>query len=141
MKVMIADRRLQYNKPRSNDIWEFNHDVGEIVVPLPSLKPGEFADDEDGNARSLFGLRSGRKTTTAVIKDIPIYEAALIDQIQAWLQNRMPELSVNYRKMAFTLYDYTAAQIRSIPLGEFVECRDRRVTVREIKAMPSRRFA
>lgn len=138
MKVMIADRRLQ--RTRENDIWEFGYDVGEIVVPLPSLKPGEFADDEDGNARSLFGLRSGRRTTTAIIKDIPISEDFLVDQIQAWLQNRMPDLSVNYRKMAFTLYDYTAAQIRSIPLGEHVECRDRRVAVRSQVRNISRRI-
>ena len=118
---------------RKTDIYEFERE-GEIVVPLPKLAPGQFADDEEGNARCLFGVQTDGRTTTAMVRDIPISEETLITYIEFWLRWRQPDVEIKYRKLAQVSWDIVRIGVLSIPFGRVVECRDLRIATRALVA-------
>lgn len=130
MKVLVATRRL--NGQRKNDIFEFKGE-GEIVVPVPHLNIGEFADDDDGNARCMFGVLTGQRTTTAVIKNVPIVYSTLLTDTANWLRARYPDLAMNYEKQADKALRNVIQSVEHIGVGQIVECRDLRILVRNLR--------
>lgn len=129
MKVLVATRRL--NGQRKNDIYEFKGE-GEIVVPLPHLGVGEFADDDDGNARCMFGILTGQRTTTALVKHVPVTDSALIMGTANWLRARYPDLALNYEKQAAKSVVNVIQGLEHIAVGQIVECRDLRILIRQL---------
>lgn len=138
MKALIAVKTLIGMRGRENDIWE-NPRPGELVIPpFPVQVPvGSFADDEDGISRSFYALSSGKRTSVALIRDVPISMEAYADQFHAFLVNfvfsgqQLTE-SFNYGKVVRTHVDRTAALIHSLRFNDLVEIRDGRISVRTL---------
>lgn len=129
MKLLVATRRFQGT--RKNDIWEFERE-GELVVPRFKLGLGEFADDEDGHARSMYGVLTSARTSTALVKDVPMSDAAMIPQIVGLLMRTFPDVRINYEKQAAELLHRLQLDLLHIPLFSVVECRDLRFNIRKV---------
>lgn len=127
MKLIVSTRRNQGK--RKNDVWEFRSE-GEIVVPLLKLDLGEFADDEIGNARCFYGLESDFRTTTAIVKDIPISQDTFLTKLSARMMRQTPDRSINYEKQARALFQRMSVELLVFAFGTVVENRDLRILPR-----------
>ena len=138
MKALIVAKSLIGMRGRENDIWE-NPRIGELVIPpFPVQVPvGSFADDEDGISRSFYALSSGKRTSVALIRDVPISAEAYAEQVREFLvnfvfQGQALTESFNYGKVVRTHIERTASLIHSLRFNDLVEIRDGRISTRTI---------
>ena len=145
MKLLVAARTLLGMRGRQNDVWE-NPNIGEIVIPpfTAQLPLGAYADDEDGMARSFFALSSGARTSVAQVREVPISDAALRDQLAKFVLDvvyRGQTLceTFNVRKVVDRHCDGMCDNLRRFSIGQIVEIRDNRIAVRLLQTTLAQR--
>lgn len=138
MKVLVAT--IDTQGKRNNDHFEAPLRLGdrpEVVVPITQLPLGGFADDDDGHNRSLYGVDSYARTTTAAVLDIPPdLREDLISRLEQTLRVKFPDLEIHYRKRACCMFDFMCKVANRCNVGDILEWRDNHETVRRIGLRP-----
>lgn len=121
LKVLVG---VVVAKKRSNDFFLTKKD--ELLF-CPDIPTGAYADDDEGLARSFVGLETHNRTTIAQVREIPYMTTEAFEgRIKEYLLKTMPDMAVNYGKLARKLSDRTLAVAKKYSVNSLVEYRDGR---------------
>jgi hypothetical protein len=132
IKMLVAIPIDRVRNKRDNDFVDCKWD--DILYAHDKLPLGSFADDDEGHARSFISVYSGRRTTIAQVRELPLTRMSLnylTKDIEGLLLRLQPDLAINYRKEAERLAKHTVEIASKFKVGEIVEYRDGRASVRQ----------